>query len=241
MQPHPDGIEGCKGLNRFSDGGLRDVGFYSWCYEVAARDVREHCSGIGTTEKEKQCAYQRLAEFKDYALREVHTFCVAVSDLDDRRQCIEEAGAEYLAHTGALIGVWNSIIDAVEDHPDVKAAYRAMAECIVDAGYKAPGVGKLLPWQQLDDSKVDVSPYRAEGATGPLSEAEARLLRVTDQCGREEGLYLAQDEAWQEEIRRIFQSDTPERIKPLKEEGIIDILDEPGPALFLTNRYFVSR
>ena len=57
-------------------------------------------------------------------------------------------------------------------------------------------------------------------------------MRVINQCALDTKLYDTQDEKWQAEIRGRFNSD-PETLRPLKEEGILAILEEPGPALFL--------
>ena len=237
---HPDGLEGCKSLNRYS-GSVSDFDYHFWCTQASQDDIREHCLGTGNTFEEKQCAYQRLADFKSYTIRELYTPCVAITNRVDRRACNEESATAYRIHSEALVEVWNHIVDAVEEHPDVKNAYRAMADCVADAGYKGPDVRRPLPWQQIDDSKIDTSSYRDPGATGPPTDAEKSHLRVANRCALDEDLYAAQDIAWQEEIWRIFHGDEPDRIAPLKEAGIIDILEEDGPAPFLFNYYFTDR
>ena len=78
----------------------------------------------------------------------------------------------------------------------------------------------------------DRGPKNAENRVDSASPTSAPSTR---------DLYAAQDTAWQEEIWRIFHGDDPDRIGPLKEEGIIDILEEDGPAPFLTNTYFADR
>ena len=72
-----------------------------------------------------------------------------------------------------------------------------------------------------------------------LPRAVEARLRAINQCALDVGLYAAQDTKWLAEIQRLFVAD-PEKVRPLKDEGIIDILQQPGPAPFLTLRQLAN-
>ena len=232
---HPDGLEGCKSLNRFSS-TREEILYMYWCYDTATVHVRDTCRGTGTTWEEQQCAYREIEDFKDYGFREVIGPCVAISERGARQECFAGTAEAAHAHNRNLILVWNDIVAAVDADPEVKVRYRAMVECVRGAEHKPPDPSYPLSWQQIDESKIELKQYR-----GPdEKEAANRRLRAVNQCALDTGLYQAQDDAWRAEIWRIFQ-ENPDRIAPLKFEGVIDLLDEPGPAPFLTIKQFMDR
>ena len=133
MQPHPNGLEGCKTLNRFASLDEDEV-YRPWCSLAAGDDVRTHCSGAKTAQAAKQCAYQRLADFKDYTIRSLITPCMGISNQTDRDTCIAETWEAFFQHQEDLIAVWNGVVADVDAHPDVKDHFRAMAECVREQG-----------------------------------------------------------------------------------------------------------
>ena len=57
----------------------------------------------------------------------------------------------------------------------------------------------------------------------------------SDQCAKQVGLYEAQDAAWLAEVTKLARED-PAKAQPLLEWGILEILEQPGVAPFLTQR-----
>ena len=236
--PHPDGLAGCAGLNIFSSSHNEFSRHLSWCREAILRDVRDNCQGVGNTLQEKQCAYERLEGIEDYTMREYLSPCAAITNPGDYRQCYDEAIETVRVHSENLYSIWNDLISITSADPDVKTKYGDLNECVREAGHEPPDPNYHLPWQQIDGSKLQ--PNRGPDAAEEDRAAQIARAQVMNQCGLDTGFFMAQDTAWRSEIHNIFR-ETPERIRPLKEEGIIDLLNEPGPAPFLQVRLAMSR
>ena len=228
---HPGGLEGCKTLNQFIV-PPEEFKYLFWCQETANRHVYDECYGTGSTWEEKQCAYRELEDFKDYGLRWGLTVCAGISDDEDRDACNLERAEAFWTHLRDLIAIWNEITAAVDVHPKVKAAYVETVACIEGKGKEPPG-SISLPWQQIDLTKKSARAHQRRNASEDERRAETKRYSVINQCALDTEFYAAQDLAWQEEIWRIHRED-PDRVRSLAEAGVIDILEEPGPAPFLT-------
>ena len=228
VQPHPDGhLEGCRTLSPFS-ASYEQIRATAWCMEELGADVQQHCRGTGTSQEEKACAVSRLANVRSYFMREMGPACMAISDQNAQAQCQEDFWLASITHQESLLTIWNVILDAVSTNPEVKVHYSAMVRCVREQGYEPPRYAGRLTWQEIDKDRIPEKPQRSK--TERVSHRER--LRVINQCALDTKLYDTQDEKWQAEIRGRFNAD-PAPLRPLKEEGILAILEEPGPARFL--------
>ena len=235
--PHPRGLDGCRALNVFSTGSQEFLDHNFWCSEELLNDVMQNCLGTGTTREERACADDRLADVKSYALRRVYHRCGGVSDRDDHQECMREVGEAYKVHWQSFFVIWNEVLLAVESDSEVKERFRAMAECVEDQGYDPPDGQRPFGWQEMDPKRVEgLKPHRG-ATTEEKIAAEKERVKTINQCATDTGLYAAQDTKWQAEIRRIARED-PDRVVPLKQEGVIEVLEEDGPAPFLTIRAY---
>lgn len=231
-EPHPDGMDGCRAMNIFSMPYSEDR-YWTWCMEALSADLRENCRGEGSTQAELACAANRLADVQSYLMRLVFVPCAAVSNEDDYLQCGWDSPGIQEAHFRDLVSVWNDVVAIVEADAEVKARYGRMAECVRDAGHEPPE--RPLVWHQIDPDKIADKANRQ--TTGEERAAEEERLRLINRCALDTGLYEAQDAAWQIAIRDIADA-APHRVKPLEDERIIAVLEQPGPAPFLTIRQF---
>ena len=72
MPPHPDGMAGCYSMNLYQM-SVDEVPFMFWCQRVLSEDVAQNCQGAGdgTTEDEKKCGIQLLADVQVFMMRGV--------------------------------------------------------------------------------------------------------------------------------------------------------------------------
>ena len=224
---HPDGIEGCHTLSPYA-ATYEQIQGTSWCMEVLGADVQQHCKGIGTAQDEYACAASRLANVRSYNIREMGPACMAISDQDAQAQCQEDFWLASITHQESLLTIWNAILDAVSTNPEVEVHYSAMVRCVREQGYEPPRSAGLLTWQEIDKDRLPENQQRSK--TERVTDEQR--MRVINQCALDSKLYDTQDEQWQAEIRERFNTD-PETVRSLKEEGLLAILEEPGPAMFL--------
>ena len=191
--------------------------------------VTDHCAGEETPSEQQICAENWLADVRDYSLRALIAPCLGASD---QFACWEDWTEDLSVHFGNYRAGWNAILLAVTDDADVKVRFNGMNDCISDAGYEPLDANVPPPWQQIDPDKVSVKPNRTASEREALAAHKERM-RAVDQCAVEAWFYEAQDAQWLAEIQRLFV-DAPEQALALKDEGIIDILEEPGAAPFLT-------
>ena len=228
IDPHPEGLDGCRTISPYGS-SLREHSYGAWCMTALMNDVEDACSGVGGgTADEKQCAVNRLSDVRSYMIRNAITPCAAVSDRDDREVCKQESLQAAGEHQRAFRAVWNEILLTVRDDAKVKETFRSMAQCVVDAGYEAPSGSQPFPWQEADRKR----PNR-ERRDPDLVNGE-RLLAI-NQCSIDTGYYEEQEAVWRSELRRLAVEDM-EKVSPLFEEGLHDIIDLPGPAPFLVLR-----
>ena len=230
--PHPTGLDGCRALSPWSSSAQEMDDYYGWCSRELSKDVTQHCQGVGGTDEERACADARLADVKDYSNRAAFTPCYAISDRADARKCARETSESFEAHHLNLLDVWNGILLAVHSDAEVKERFRATAQCVGDLGYDVPKDDRPFTWQEIDPKRLDgFKLYRDATTEQQIADEEERLAAI-NQCAADTGLYDAQDSKWQAEISRIA-AENPDRLIPLKQEGIIDLLQEDGPAPFL--------
>ena len=233
--PHPDGLAGCRQMSPFV---LTDPANFSgnldWCVEELATATVAECQGAGSgsSEDERACANDFLADVTGYYLREVNTPCHAVSDKTDQLKCFGDTTRGFNHHTTSFFQVYNEILDAVHDNAAVKEVSKALHECVAEAGHDAPDAAKPLDCQEIDHRR---RPSKADRM--PLTEAEEQAnrqrYRDMNKCAQDSGVYEVQEAAWLSEIARI-QGESPERLIPFKAEGFVAMLEEDGPASFLT-------
>ncbi len=238
VPPHPKGLDGCRSLNLFS-ASYEDIKYHAWCGDAFMSDVVENCLGTGTATVEKACATNRLADVQSYSIRALFIPCSAISDNDARAGCTEEALERTNTHFVRLRSTWNAILATVEADGEVKAKFREMGDCVQNLGHERPDASVPLSWHQIDPDKVEILVKPDRSDTDAAAHAAEARLRAINQCALDVGLYAAQDTKWLAEIQRLFVAD-PEKVRPLKDEGIIDILQQPGPAPFLTLRQLAN-
>ena len=233
MPEHPDGMAGCYTLNFYAD-FPDDFQYMFWCQRVLADDVTENCQGEGegTTEDQKICGVQRLANVQSFAIREFSTPCSGITDQPDYRECLAESMETMNSHYRTLLGVYADILHTVTDDSTVKALAIVTAECVQATGYEPFDPTQPLPWQEQelpsDSPDRSASPEEQEAA-------DAARYQAIDQCAADEGLYQAQKEAWIAVIEGMKTSD-PGKAVALKNEGITLVLEAEGIAPFLTFR-----
>jgi hypothetical protein len=231
MPQHPDGMAGCYSMNLYQM-PVDEVPFMFWCQRVLSEDVAQNCQGTGegTTEDEKKCGIQRLAEVQVFMMREFVAPCSGITISSDRIQCVADTGEALNAHYQALLGVYAEILKAVTDKSEVKTRASVTAECVRAAGYEPFDTTRPLSWQEMRP------PSQASDKRVTPEEQDAtndQRNRAIDQCAFDEGLYEAQESAWLAEIEGMRTSD-PDKAERLKQEGIITALEAEGIALFLT-------
>ena len=182
-------------------------------------------TGEGSAD-ELSCAKARLADVRSYFLRNVIVPCGAISDQAARESCKADSYRATEEHVRNFRTVWNEILDATIDDARVKRAFLGMSECVQREGHTPPPSGITFPWQEFEPER--------EGRSKEHDAALARGERVDviNRCSHESGYYQAQEDRWVAEMTRMFNDD-PERVRPLLEEGLDDILNLPGPAPFL--------
>ena len=225
--PHPDGLEGCKTLNLWSD-STEMLRYQPWCWQTLIDTIIATCKGIGETPEEVQCADEQIQGYASYNLRMAFTTCAPITRRDDYKECYDGIIRTINTHDTAFHSLWNEVTAAADGDSRVKTTYHGMSDCVREAGYEPLPSNSLIPWQQLDADKIDTKAYRSQDP----AQRELRL-RAMNQCALETKFYQVQDDVWREVLGRIA-SENPERLISFKEEGIIEILDEPGPAPFLT-------
>ena len=210
---------------------LDESDYWDWCHEALSDDVKTHCRGVGNSEQELACAKQRLTGAKSYLLREVFTPCDAITDSDVRLACGYEAERAYWKHQKDLIAGWNDVLTMVDTDPKVKGHFNTMVECVESQGKHPPPSGYVLQWQWLGDG-----PPPEE----KRFEKELEWHRTVDSCAHEAGLYETQDTAWIAAIRDL-ESTSLDKALAMHNAGLVEILEQPGPAPFLYNREFAAR
>ena len=227
---HPDGIAGCRTINLFVV-PVEDTRYLTWCMETLSDDVKANCQGTGTADQELACARQRLAEVKDYGMRETFVPCAAITDQEAHATCWEDTARAHEEHYAHLIVVWNEILPVVDRDPEVKEHFNVMVECVQSHGKQSPQLGEPLLWQWLGDGPPPA---------GRRYEKEARWQQIVDSCAHESGLYDAQDFAWIATVRDLAKRD-PDKAATIRDAGLVEVLETPGPAPFLINRNFAAR
>ena len=105
-----------------------------------------------------------------------------------------------------------------------------MGECVEGLGYgfEAPDPSVPLPWQKMDPN-VETAKLPLPWVDLEARDAEIQRRSAINHCAVAVGLYEVQDAKWRSEIKRLSDAER----KPLEDEGIIDIFEEPVPAPLL--------
>ncbi len=232
--PHPEGLAGCQNLSIFTS-SPDEFKHYPWCSEEAVKAVRSQCTGIGTTQEERSCADNYLSQWKAYPTRSMHS-CVAISDNDLRSQCVEREIVTFVEIRQAGAPVWSEIQTRVDDSPSVTAAYRKVIQCLSQKSFIDVPPKLLFRWQfsPIYFSDVEAIDAWSKGLTAKEKELMEAIAIPSDQCAKQEGLYAAQEAVWLSELKRLVRED-PVKAQPLVVSGLVEALEEPGVASFLTN------
>ena len=233
---HPRGLDGCRNLSSFSSGSQELADYHRWCFQAVEGAVRSQCEGTDSSEEERACAEEYLAGWKDHQIRLFHS-CSAISDHDVRRDCGYEVLEALIVSRRAIGQAWTQMLAATAVNPVVEKAHKNFIQCMSDRSFKDIPPELLFPWQTFKRYFGDPEAAIAwvEGFSPGEQTRMEKLSVPSDQCARKSGLYEAQEAAWLAEVRRLVQED-PEKAQPLLDWGILEDLEQPGIAPFLTKR-----
>ena len=222
--PHPQGAEGCQTLVMFDDDDNSQ--YRDWCRDQLHELVRDQCRGRATPEEQLACGTTVVSEYQSVFFRDGYARCAAITESGDvAAGCSERAAQAINKGFDGMFDGWPKVQIGGNRDPEVVKAWDATITCLEDKGFKDINPDLLFPWQTLDDP----NDYLAkEGAlTGPDKDLRERLTEPSRDCGKQEGLFAAQDVAWAAELRRLHK-DEPETVATLVQEGLLANLEKPG-------------
>ena len=231
--PHPEGLAGCFEMSIFVSAPTEYSDYMSWCDEQISVLVRANCQGSGDWADEVNCADRELENARSYFIRSGFYRCFAITESDARERCGAEVGGLLNDQFYGLWDAWPKVRHAANRAPAVVSALGDVVACLEALGYEQVDTGLLFQWQRFDNP--DTFDQREEDYTPEQKAARSELAEPADQCARQAGYYAAQDSAWTAEVERLYQEE-PETAQPLRNEGILEILQAPGVAPFLTLR-----
>ena len=202
-----------------------------WCYEEFSKQVVSLCSGLATAKEEHDCGKEELSNVSDYFAREGVFQCDAVADFDYRQECYSQAVQGWAKHLTDLFEMWARVQGVVARDAAVATALMEVIICLESSGYEAINPELLFPWQIVEDPTV--YDEREAGYTEAEKAMRLALWEPSDQCARQHGFYEAQNAAWLAEVERLAKEE-PEAVKALLDAGLLEILQAPGVAAFLT-------
>ena len=233
ISPHPQGLAGCRNLSIFAYDS-QEFSHSHWCNDAALNAVISQCGGTGTTQEERACAENYLASWKGYHTR-LFFPCYTISNLGAARECVNQAAATLRGSQQGLGQLWTEIQPAVSSNTDVATAHQKVIQCLADRSYSDVAPKLLFTWQTAgsDFGDPDAANARIDSLTPEEKELMEKVAEPADQCAENQGLYEAQDAAWLAAVRRLVEED-PARAQPLLDWAILEILEQPGIAPFLT-------
>ena len=231
--PHPDGLAGCLEMSIFVATPTEYSDYIDWCSEQIIAHVVTTCRGSGDSEAELACANRTLENARQYYIRVGFIRCFAITNEVASEECAIESGDLFNKHIYNLWDVWAKVHAAANRDQAVVTAQKDVITCLEALGHENIEVGQLFRWQLYNDPAE--LQQRDEGYTPEQKADRAALAEPADQCARQTGYYAAQDAAWTAEVERLYKEE-PETAAPLRNEGILEILQAPGVAPFLTLR-----
>ncbi len=234
--PHPEGLAGCQNLSIFASDSQEMLSYDGWCLEATSEALVSLCQGVGDSLAEQACADQYLTNWKDYDIQLLLS-CTTISKHEARQHCGLQAFITIGENRRGVRQVWPELQTAVAGNASVKAAYQKVIRCLADQSFNEINPKLLLYWQGHWTYFGDPAAGKAQlDNFTPEELALAEKVAIpSDQCAKQEGLYAAQDSAWLVEVRRLIKED-PDKAQPLLNWKILEILEQPGVAPFLTLR-----
>ena len=233
---HPAGLDGCKRMSLFTLGPTTEE-FFGWCADQLAQRVARTCGPLPDAQQ-RQCGEDIVQEYRSYLFRLSIGRCLGIPSGSERIQkCMGDTVQEYEQVQLNLWEGWGKLQTVGNRAPEVVKARDAVLVCLEEKGFKNINEDLLFTWQNFDHSKE----YRAkeDALTGPDKELRERLVEPSQACAEQEGLFVAQDASWAEELRRLSKAE-PGLVSNLLQEGLLEELDKPGASPFLTGSFITQ-
>ena len=230
---HPAGLDGCKRMSLFTLGPTTDE-FFGWCADQLAQRVIGTCGPLPDAQQ-RQCGADIVQEYRSYLFRLSIGRCLGIPSGSERiQECVSDTVQEYEQAQLNLWQGWGKLQTVGNRAPEVVKARDAVLVCLEDMGFKNINEDLLFTWQNFDHPKE----YRAkeDALTGPDKELRESLVEPSKVCGKQEGLFVAQDASWAEELRRLSKAE-PGLVADLLQEGLQEELDKPGASALLTGSF----
>ena len=225
----PEGLEGCKSLGFFRDEGSAD--YKGWCSEQLAERVLNTCEGKPTTEEQRECGENLAREYGSYTFRTSPYRCAAVVEEQARLECMKGAGEDFEKAIGGLFETWAKIAIGGNQDPEVARATKDTMTCLEEQGFKNIDPYLLFTWQRI--APLQELKDREDRLSPEEKDLRERLLEPSRTCAKEHGLFLAQDEAWAAELRRLDKEE-PATVTDVIREGLLEALEKPGIATIVS-------
>ncbi len=226
---HPEGLEGCKSVAVFKYEA--DVEHQGWCAEQLTQHVRNTCQQEPTEAEQRQCGEDIVQEYRSVLYRYGASRCAGMrSGSSAKLECVHRSSEDLEKGLVSMFEAWDKVRIGGNRDPNVVTAMKDVVTCLEGRGFEDIDQGLLFVWQGAE------SPGDMKAGEGQLSVTEkslaADLLEPSIDCGKQHGLFDAQDVAWVTELRRLDKEE-PETVADLIREGLMEALDKPGTAAFL--------
>ena len=227
---HPEGLEGCKTVAMFVDDA--DLAYQGWCADQFMEHISDTCRTRDTTAAQRACGERIALEYNSMLFRYGAGKCAGIGPGGDAaNECVLQASEDFNNVMNGLLEAWEKVRIAADQDPEVVKARDATVSCLEAQGFKNPNRDLLLPWQRGD------TPQESWDREAALSQEDKdlreRLFEPSRECGKQEGLFAAQETAWAAELRRL-EEEEPEVVADLIREGLLEALEKPGLATFMT-------
>ena len=145
-------------------------------------------------------------------------------------ECVRRSLEDLEKGLVSMFEAWDKLRIRGNRDPNVVTAMKDVVTCLEGRGFEDIDQDLLFYWQGAE------SPGDMKAREGRLSVTEktmaADLLEPSIDCGKQHGLFDAQDVAWVAELRRLDREE-PETVADLIREGLMEALEKPGTASFL--------
>ena len=230
--PHPAGLDGCQSMGLFTIDPTTD-GFHGWCADQLAERVAQSCSSLPDAQQ-RECGEGIAGEYRSYLMRLSVARCLGIPSGTGRiQECLADTLQEYEQAQLNLWEGWEKVQTVGDRAPEVVKALDAVLVCLEseEHGFKNVDADILFPWQDFTHPKE----YRSkeDSLAQSSKDLRERLVGPSQTCAKEEGMFVAQDNAWATELRRLSK-DEPGLVADLVQEGLLEELDKPGASALLT-------
>ena len=226
---HPDGLEGCESVVIFHHEA--DLSYQQWCGEQIVQQVIEECSTLPTTAEQRQCGEDVVEDYDSIVFRHGAMRCVGITATPERQACVTQAGDDFGKAYLRLIEAWEKVRIGADGATAVLKATEDVVACLEADGFDDGDMDLLFQWQIFEtpaDGKV-----RDSRLSQQEKDLRADLIEPSRDCGKQHGLFEAQEEAWTAELERL-EEEEPLVVAELIREGMLDALRKPGVLAFLT-------